>query len=56
MLMRNTKTETKENPETTKKLNLFVNSTKDLQKSLNDIQDSLNNSTSFSVKAMDNVA
>lgn len=55
MLMRNAKAETKENPEITKKLNLFVNSTKDLQKSINDIQDSLNSSTSFNVKAMDNI-
>jgi hypothetical protein len=56
MLMRNTKTETKENPETTKKLNLFENLTEDLQKSLSDIQNSLNSSTSLSLKAMDSVA
>jgi hypothetical protein len=54
--MRNTKTETKENPETTKKLNLFENLTEDLQKSLSDIQNSLNSSTSLSLKAMDSVA
>lgn len=56
MLIRNAKAETKENPETTRKLNLFLNLVKDLQKSLSDIQNSLNSSTSFSVKAMDNVA
>jgi hypothetical protein len=54
--MRNAKAETKENPEATKKLNLFVNLTKDLQKNLSDVQNSLNSSTSFSTKAMDNIA
>jgi hypothetical protein len=53
--MRNAKSEAKENPETTKKLNLYQNLTKDLQKNLSDVQNSLNSSTSFSTKAMDNI-
>lgn len=56
ILMRNTNNETRENPETTKRLNLYQNLTKDLQKSLQDIQKSLNDSTSLSLRAMDNIA
>lgn len=56
ILMRNANNETRENPETTKRLNLYKNLTKDLQKSLQDIQKSLNDSTSLSLRAMDNIA
>lgn len=56
ILMRNANNETRENPETTKRLNLYQNLTKDLQKSLQDIQKSFNDSTSLSLRAMDNIA
>ena len=48
-----TPNEIKENPEITKKLNLYQNLTNNLKTSLKDIQNNLNDSTSLSLIAMD---
>lgn len=53
VLRDNKSPEVKENPETTKKLNMYQTLWTDLQKSLKDIQNSLNDSTSLSLKLMD---
>lgn len=50
-----TPNEIKENPEITKKLNLYQNLTNNLKTSLKDIQNNLNDSTSLSLRAMDAV-
>lgn len=50
-----TPTEVSENPEITKKLNLYQNLTNNLKTSLKGIQNNLNNSTSLSLRAMDAV-
>ncbi len=50
-----TPNEIKDNPEITKKLNLYQNLTNNLKTSLKDIQNNLNDLTSLSLRAMDAV-
>jgi hypothetical protein len=47
--------ENKENPEITKKLDIYKKTTSNLKQNLNDIQKNLNETTSLSLKAMDQV-
>ncbi|MDP3381554.1 MAG: hypothetical protein Q8S84_08950 [bacterium] len=47
--------ENKENPEITKKLDIYKKITSNLKQNLNDIQKNLNETTSLSLKAMDEV-